>query len=181
MRRCRGGLGGSARLDLSIQREPEVAAGERHGSLVGSGEIVALNMRHRPKPRIVRAEIGAGRPIWWQCQEQPVAVARGRKRVPNVARWGQWIAIRHLKWRAIGHEAAGEAHGGRPIPQGIFVQLATSQAVRREERLRQRGRNAVLYVPALGLKVVLGEVHALAPQDLPRDCAVHRLPIIVSR
>jgi hypothetical protein len=51
------------------------------------------------------------------------------------------------------------------VQQGVSVQLTTGHAIRLEEQVGQCKPEGVLKISALDLEMMLGEVHALVPDD----------------
>jgi ATP-dependent helicase YprA (DUF1998 family) len=72
-----------------------------------------------------------------------------------------------VKRQSVSHHSASVNDSDGAVAQRFCVELAASKAVRLEKQVREGEADGVLEVPALELKVVLGEVHSLVP-DHPR-------------
>ena len=88
-----------------------------------------------------------------------------RKKRSDLQRRRKGIAIGHMKGEAVRQHSPSVDQRNGTVQEGIPVQLATGHAIRFEEQVGQCKPEGVLKVSALDLEMMLGEVHALVPDD----------------
>src|SRR6185312_1852159 len=168
-------------VDGGVEREPEILAAEGDGLLVVAGGLVQHQVwfGHVARAASISGDGVRGNavrgvtPIRRNRQVDDVAVGGGREQVAYGERWWCGVAIGNVERHAVGHDTARVNERNGSVPQCVRIELAPNESVGREEEMRYRELDRVLEVPVLRLKVMLGQVHALAPHhsgELRHEC-----------
>src|SRR5438105_11416138 len=154
---------------LDVECETKILASDAHRLLVTAGGIVkhrgclGVIAGGRPVSLAVQAEVRAIGAIGRNGEKDEMRVLRGREKLPDIQLLGRGVASGNVEGQSVGEHSPGVNDRDGIIANGFGLELTSDQAIRREEKTRDRELNRVLEVAALRLEVMLRQVHALVP------------------